>query len=158
MPVEYKAPNGETKHLGQQCTYDGKGSYITNGPAAGSVDAVSPAESVSRHFNDDVLPSLALSREEYSQYRPTNNGNNCKPNPPLQKPFEEKVPDERSPEEPLAEEKTGSLINEEVQPNDEVEAFLNEKNSAEIEGEGFIEDSFAESEGESFSEMSMGGA
>jgi hypothetical protein len=80
-PTEYETPQGETLHLGQQCTYDERGQLITDGPGAGTPDLVAPEHSALEHFAADVAPWLALETEEYNETWVPNNGNNCPENP-----------------------------------------------------------------------------
>ena len=69
---------------GQQCCYDGMGRLITSGPSAGTVDYVSPGQSVFGHNQEDVKPYYTCSSRNatwiYLQHRPPNNGLNCPEN------------------------------------------------------------------------------
>lgn len=154
-PVEYKAPNGEIKHLGQQCTFSDN-ALITHGEGAGSGDAISPNHSTLRHFDEDVIPALQLSHEEYKEYRPINNGNNCKPNPPIEKDLDEnQLPVEKTIEEPTPSEQLESILTDENNAGDELESIISEESSLGETGEAFTESATPETE--SLSEMNMGG-
>lgn len=50
---------------GNQCAYDESDRLITDGPAAGTPDLVSPEVSKFGHFTRDILPFLRLGWREY---------------------------------------------------------------------------------------------
>ena len=65
---------------GQQCNYDQNENLITHGKGAGTADAASPSSSLINHYIIDVVPSKALSTEEYQRTWTPNNGNSCPAN------------------------------------------------------------------------------
>lgn len=163
--LSYEAPNGETKQLGQQCTYaDNK--LITHGPGAGTPDSISPNYSKIRHFDEDVLPTFALSNEDYQEFRPPNNGNDCEVNPPAEEDLNAEQSSaeqviEKSTAEPMIESTTTgqleSILNEETSAGAELESILNEGNSLGEGTESLTESVSAEQELEAPTEMNSGG-
>ena len=73
---------------GQQCCYLASGELITNAPAGGTVDLVSPEINMLEHFIVDVIPSITCclipfaNCELYYAKRPSDNGERYNPPPP----------------------------------------------------------------------------
>ena len=57
----------ECRDAGNQCCYDKNGYLLTDPPAAGTVDRISPERNVIGHFFADVLPSLLCSGNQESR-------------------------------------------------------------------------------------------